>query len=263
MKRIIIFILSILTILITLSCASYLRTGSQQKSDFSFVIPCKWAEEEGICLLGKYKAGLSITLLEKGRSKSCITKSARSGEYEGEINFFSFTKVNVADACGLPDLYSVAVLKSRVWDYEVLLLEEIFDKEQIKSLNTFVRSTTVLEDLRTKAQGLISGESSVIQSDLPKLYRYPIPKINVFVVAYDESEDGRCCSGPRVILINGTAYPLTGWCSYPFMRIFRLNGEYYLESGSACCDCGITIMELFKIKPTGLVEVHSDGSLSD
>lgn len=85
----------------------------------------------------------------------------------------------------------------------------------------------------------------------------------MLIVAYDESEDEHFCSGPRVIVINGIAYPLTGWCSYPFMRIFRLNGKYYLESGSACCGCGITIKELFKIEPTGLVEIQSDGSLSD
>jgi hypothetical protein len=98
---------------------------------------------------------------------------------------------------------------------------------------------------------------------LPKLYRYPTPKREVFIVAYDERKDVHCCSGPRVILISGSAYPLTGWCSYPFMRTFRLNGKYYLESGSACCGCGITIMELFKIEATGLVEAYSDGSLSD
>jgi len=264
MQPIITLLLLILVISESLSCAPYLRTGSEQKRDFGFVIPCKWVGEEGTCFLGNYKAGLSVTLLEKRRSKSCIAKTEGSKEYKGLGPLFPVTKLYTTDACGLADLYSVAILRSKVWDYEILLLEEILDGEKIKSLDTFVRSTTILEGLRTKAQGGIPGEISEIENQWPKLYRYPIPEIEVFIVAYDEKEiEDYCCSGPRVILIKGTAYPLTGWCSYPFMRIFRLNGEYYLESGSACCGCGITIMELFKIKQRGPVEVHSDGSLSD
>ena len=267
MERIITLLLFILVISESLSCAPYLRTGSQQERDFGFVISCKWAEEESNCLLGNYRAGLSVTLLEKRRSKSCITKTEGRKEYEGywgASGSFPVTKLSMTDTCSLANLYSLAILKSQISDYEILVLEEILDREKIKSLDTFVRSTTILEDLRTKAQGIVAGEISEIENELPKLYRYPIPEIEVLIVAYDESKnEDYCCSGPRVVLIKGTPYSLTGWCSYPFMRIFRLNEEYYLESGSACCGCGITIKELFKITKKGPVKVHSDGSLSD
>jgi hypothetical protein len=124
--------------------------------------------------------------------------------------------------------------------------------------------TNVLEKLRTKA-----GEAwdYKLSRDLPIVHRYPIFKMETFIVAYksffSDEGDFDFPSGPKAIIINNIAYPLTGWCSYPYMRGFRLDGEYYIESGSRCCECGITIKELFKIKQTGPVEIHSDGSLSD
>jgi hypothetical protein len=143
-------------------------------------------------------------------------------------------------------------------------MEEITAKKRVQSLDKLVRNKNVLEKLRTKA-GMAWDYK--LSRDLPMVHRYPIPKMETFIVAYktllSDEGDLDLLAGPRAIIINNIAYPLTGWCSYPYMRTFRLDEEYYLESGSHCCECGITIKELFKIKQTGPVEVHSDGSLSD
>jgi hypothetical protein len=157
-----------------------------------------------------------------------------------------------------------AVLGSRISSYQIVKMEEITDKRKVQSLDKFVRNKNVLEKLRTKAG---EAEGYELSNDLPKVHRYPIPEMETFIVSYKTLlpyEGGSdVASGPRAIIINSIAYPLTGWCSHRYMRAFRLDGEYYLESGSHCCECGITINELFKIRQTGLVEVHSDGSLSD
>jgi len=256
-------VLLLSTALAMISCAPRISTGLKGQRDFAFVIPCEWVGQDGICLLGKHKAGVPVSLFNVKRSRLCFAKTTKSSYNNGELWRFYFTKVIPEDQCDSPDLYSVAVLGPGVSTYQVLQLKEITDEQIIKPLDDAVRRTTVLESLRMKAQGLIAGEISEIQSDLPKLFHYPNPKIGTAILAYDESGDENNVSGPRVILVNGVPYPLTGWCSYPYMRAFRFNEEYYLESGSCCCGCGITIKELFKIEPAGLIEVHSDGSLSD
>jgi hypothetical protein len=235
----------------------YVHADPQSKIHFAFVIGCDLADEPGkICLLGAFKLGIKVTLLEAKRPKICISKTSEFTVADS-VNLM---KVSPAAHCGLPNQYGIAILEAKVDSYEIIELEEISDKKKVESMDKLVRVTVVLQNLLEKEQGLIPGKIDALSDILPKVYRYPIPKIEAFIVAYDKSAD---VSGPRAILINGVPYPLTGWCSYPHMRAFGLNGEYYLESGSYCCGCGITVKELFKIEPTGLVAVCSNDSLSD
>jgi hypothetical protein len=240
------------------------KPQTQPKHEFAFVIDCFWTKRKpNICLLGKYKRGTPITLLEIGRSRTCLLNTEESGDYEGEITAFPFTSVSPATKCGDASLYSIAVLGSRICSYQIVKMEEIIDKTKVQSLDKFVRSKNVLETLRQKAQGT-AAEDYELPNDLPIVHRYPIPKMEIFILSYKTLlGEFNVASGPRAIIINSIAYPLTGWCSYPYMRGFCLNGEYYIESGSHCCECGTTIKELFKMKQTGPVEVHSDSSLSD
>jgi hypothetical protein len=259
------FLLSVLLSIapIALSCTPHISRWSRQEPRFAFVIPCEWEERRGICLLGKYDVGVSVSLLEVKGSRICTGRTSKTSSQEWIDHQLTLTEISLSDKCGSPDLYSVAVLGSETGNYEILQLKEITDERLIRSLDAAVRQTTVLQSLRMKAQSSIPGEVSEIQNDLPKLFYYPNPKIPTLILGYDESGDEYNISGPRIILFNSVPYPLTGWCSYPFMRAFRLNDGYYLESGSYCCGCGVTIKELFRIDSSGLIEVHSDSSLSD
>lgn len=245
---------------------SFRKSQAQPRYDFAFVIDCEWTKKKSnICLLGEYKRDTQVTLLGKGTSRTCSAKTEETGFYEGEITgHFSFTTVSTTTECGDADLYSLAVLGSRISSYQIVKMEEITDKRKVKSLDKSVRNKNVLEKLRTKAG---DAEGYELSNESPEVYRYPISKMETFIVSYKTlfpcSGGSDVTSGPRAIVINSIAYPLTGWCSHQYMRAFRLDWEYYLESGSHCCECGITINELFKIKQTGPVEVHSDGSLSD
>lgn len=244
------------------------KPQTQPKHDFAFVIDCDWTNRKpNICLLGRYERGIPITLLEIGRSRTCLLNTEEGGDYEGEITAFPFTSLSPAIKCGDASLYSIAVLGSRIGSYQIVKMEEITDREKVQSLDKFVRNKNVLEMYRGRAQGM-AAEDYQISKDLPIIHRYPIPKMETFIVSYKtllgyEGGPDNVAMGPRAIIINKIAYPLTGWCSYPHMRAFYLDGGYYIESGSLCCECGITVKELFKITKKGLVEVYSDSSLSD
>ncbi len=239
----------------------------QRKHDFAFVIDCPNKESNNICLLGKFERGIPTTLLEIGRSRTCLVNTEEGGDYEGEITAFSFTTVSPATKCREASLYSVAVLGSRITSYRIVKMEEVTDRRKVQSLDRLVRNKNVLEMYRGRAQGM-GAEGYQISKDLPIIHRYPIPKMETFILSYKtllgyEGGADDVARGPRVIVVNKIAYPLTGWCSYPYMRAFCLNGEYYIESGSHCCECGIRVNELLKITKKGPVEVYSDGSLSD
>jgi hypothetical protein len=243
------------------------KPQTHPKHEFAFVIDCDWAgKESSICLLGKYKRGIGITLLEVGQPKTCLSETRDAVDHKDEAGdiLYPFTPIFPVAQCGSVHSYSIAVLSSRISSYQIVKMEEITAKKWVQSLDKLVRNKNVLEKLRTKA-GMAWDYK--LSRDLPMVHRYPIPKMETFIVAYktllSDEGDLDLLAGPRAIIINNIAYPLTGWCSYPYMRTFRLDEEYYLESGSHCCECGITIKELFKIKQTGPVEVHSDGSLSD
>jgi hypothetical protein len=240
----------------------------QGKHDFAFVIDCPNKESNKICLLGKFERGIPTTLLEIGRSKTCVVKTEEGGDYEGPVTgSFSYTAVSPLSECGDASLYGVAVLGSRITNYRIVKMEEITDRGKVQSLDRLVRKKNVFEMYRGRAQGM-GAEDYQISKDLPIIHRYPIPNMETFILSYKtllgyEGEADDVARGPRVIIVNKIAYPLTGWCSYPYMRAFCLNREYYIESGSHCCECGIAVNELLKITRKGPVEVYSDGSLSD
>ncbi len=270
LKYIILFFLFLPATLLTNSRASELvgKPQIQRKHDFAFVIHCPNKESNNICLLGKFERGIPTTLLEIGRARTCIVDTEEGGDYEGPVTgSFSYTAVSPLTKCGEASLYSVAILGSRITSYRIVKMEEITDRRNVQSLDRFVRNKNVLEMYRGRAQGM-GAEDYQISKDLPIIHRYPIPNMETFIVSYKtllgyKGEPDDVVKGPRAIIINKIAYPLTGWCSYPYMRAFCLDGGYYIESGSLCCECGITVKELFKITKKGPVEVYSDGSLSD
>lgn len=184
--------------------------------------------------------------------------------YDGGAKSFFFTKLASSFEKGAAKKYSVVVLGRAVKTYAPLPLEEGIDKETIGSLDRRIQDGNYLENLLSHSKTLILAGTDVkedIPAPLPKVVRYPLPHAEIYRATYNFGSAD--IEGPRIILINGKMYPLTGWCSYPYLRAFLLNGDYYLETGSACCGCGMTAQVLFGIEREGPVIVHADVSESD
>lgn len=231
------------------------------KSDFVLLVNLPESEGLKLYAVGKLKAGVQLELLQPGPPKTCIANTtARTKQFE--LSGAHFTEVS--GSCETPKEFGVAVVKTIVRDYERLTPKEISEANQVAKTDRLTRNSGVLSDLLKKAQGSVPGDLKELEGTRPRVYLFSLPKADVTVVSYKEGfPENTGVSGPRAVIINGHVYPLTGWCSYRTLNVFRLNGEYYVQSGSCCCGCGITAMELFRITSKGIVEVLSDYSLSD
>jgi hypothetical protein len=202
------------------------KTQTQTKHDFAFTIDCDWPDrpdhEPNICLLGEYKRGIAVTLLEVGQPRTCLSQTKDAIDYKDEVGdeLYQFTPISPVAQCRAVHHYSIAVLGSRISSYQIIKMERITDKKKVQSLDKLVRNKNVLEKLRTRAGDAWGYRLS---KDLPIVYRYPIPKMETFIVAYKTLQGYKrepdLPPGPRAIIINNIAYPLTGWCSYPYIRI--------------------------------------------
>ena len=220
---------------------------------FSFVYPRAAADgKKGIFLLGRYEPSLPVVLLNGNESKYCRGRTGASRHYEDEVLELTLTPVVETTGCGATDGYSLALISPGETRYEILPLNEIRDPALIRDLDRLVRSSGLLEMLVKKNRGATYALTDLI----------PPPKVismgDARIVEYRFS----WAAGPRVLVLNGKISALTGQCSFPALRAFRLDGEIYIESGSSCCECGIRGSELFHITPEGAVLVYSDFSLS-
>jgi hypothetical protein len=121
----------------------------------------------------------------------------------------------------------------------------------------------VLQELLDRNSYLVYEVDTGISRSLPRVLNYPMKNRQAYILEYEFSSDGIVLCGPRVMVINSYVRGLTGQCSYPYVRMFRINNQSYIESGSFCCECGITGQEIFRIEETGPVLVYHDYSFSD
>jgi hypothetical protein len=235
-----------------------------EKTDIAFAVGSLESKSPKLCLIGKFKSGIKLTLLQSGQQKTCKTQTTSNVEVYNETSGAYVTEL--AGSCEFPKEFSVGILKKPVWDYQHILPKKIVIADVISKTDRSIRDRGVLLKLVNRAQGvpLNTSEMKEFEKIVPQLHQFSLPEFNVIIASYDEFPDNlNYACGPRVIIINDRIYPLTGWCSYRTFDVFRLNGQYYVKSGSCCCECGITIMELFRITPNGLVKVYSNGDLSD
>ncbi len=230
-------------------------------SNYSFVFSDNQAKD--FAILGTAALGKEVTLLEKDTANYCTAVTTTNRD-AGWANPIEVTSLVTQHNCKSDHAYSVAVIGTTVKDYHLISYDKVSDDSLIKEIDLKVRNSSAMESLKTRAQDLISGYDIVPFADVkPTLYTLHIPNRDILLASYTVRRGQQLQEGPRVVIINGNYYPLTGWCSYPDFRVFVLNGTYYIESGSYCCGCGITIQELFEIKNDGVVPVWADSSYSD
>lgn len=260
-------VIRIILILATFSAAFLFNVNcgnaagaAMERSDFAFAINCGEPESPALCLVGRFKAGTNVSLLESEPGNVCTAKTTSRVE-KAESSGAYFTRLY--GSCKIPKEFVVAVLKKPVRDYLSVHLKEIIIADTASRIDQAIRNSRVLFKLLKKAQDLVPGKIKELEGIIPKVYEFTLPDSNVFIASYESSRENTGVSGPRVVIINDRHYPLTGWCSFMTLNVFRLNDQHYVQSGSCCCNCGISIMELFRITHKGLVSVVSDGRLSD
>ncbi len=236
--------------------------GEGKGSRFAFVFnPTSDNSAGRFAIYGTHPLNKRISLLKKGADTYCDAVTDSHGLYENEVISFPVTNLRDAGRCGSPGDYMVACF-APVANYANVKWRRTPDPKIAGSLDAAIRTSPALQTLRFKAQDIVAGdEMSPLSTFSPRVYELNVSGRHAYLVSY-ESKDGPV-NGPRFVVLDGTINALTGWCSYPYLRTFVLNDELYLESGSFCCGCGITIMELYKVTGTTVACVHADASESD
>jgi hypothetical protein len=256
----------LLTLVIIMSlagCAQFQTTDGVkiEKSKYAFVFDSvSRLGLNSVSLYGHYPLKRKAYLLAKDQNQICEVITAEHRKYQGEANYFSFTTLKVLPTCPRVG-YSVAVFEP-VSNYQIVAFQPISDASSISSLDILVRNSSATKELSTKAQDLVAGDEDYPLNDLfAKVHRFECANVQGYIVSYAKGE--KYSYGPRFVVFGDSVHAFTGWCSYPYMRAFMLNNIFYIESGSYCCNCGITIMELYKIEQNKVTLVHSDASESD
>lgn len=234
----------------------------EAKSKFAFVFnSSRNPDANSFILYGHYPLDQRVYLLNTSKTYFCeaITKEQRS--FDDETVSFPITTLDQATDCGSPTEYAVAFFNA-ISEYRIVDLQSISNASRISTLDMLVRRSSAPNEIRTKAQDLIPGDEEFPLDELSaRAYRFDVANAQGYIVSYEKGAD--YAYGPRFIVFDRTVHALTGWCSYPHVRAFILNGILYIESGSGCCGCGITIMELYKIEQDRVTLIYADASESD
>jgi hypothetical protein len=258
---------SFILILVCCQFVSATQPASHIKEDFGFLHKCK-SERNKICLLGEFEKGLFIFLLGTKKPHVCTARTGEHVKDEFESGSVSYTElINLVNCENLDD-YSIGYVgKPPEMDtFDTVSLLEISDAALKNELAAKVRKTNVLQtllDQNAGVAGLYKPDKDL--NSVPQVLQYPVPEAKVYILTYDLTwkSDEVLPIGPRVVIINDSIQGLTGQCSYKEIRAFTMRGEYYIESGSHCCECGITGQELFKIEGNKIKHVYEDFSFSD
>lgn len=236
-----------------------INESSFKKSDFAFVINFdEGPDSDKTYLLGKYPSGINITLLHKDLAKTC---SAQTTTNVIRVDSSGTDITEIKGTCVKQKIYKLAIINNSVENYKPVKPKRITDPERISAFDKKAKRSKALLYLKKNNQdGEIMDLQNII-GNVPQVSYFEIPPSEIYIISYHDN--GENILGPRVAIHKGGIYPLTGWCSYEALYVFLLNNEYYVQSGSFCCGCGVTTIELFKVSPSGIIKLYSDSSLSD
>lgn len=246
------------------SPAKTLNAAAKRTSAYAFVFPF---EEEAfkLFLVGEFDAGINLTLLDPSSKATCAAKTSTRRD---TVDSSDAPLTELEGECLSNGEFGLAALETRVDDFAAVPLQVVDDPDKVQAVDAIVRGSKALNSLLTKAQDSSPGDISQLTGVTPTVHRLNVSNSEVYVASYQGEatyKQGVYAPevNPRAVVVGNSAYPLTGWCSFEALNVFRLNGEHYIQSGSRCCGCGIVVDELFRLTPAGPVEVLSDSSLSD
>jgi hypothetical protein len=246
-------------------------SAKNEPSDFAFVIGLGRSESQKPHLIGMFEPDVKVTVFHSGSDKPCPAETSSGGSHVGpperglEDNA-DFTAIT--GECADKVKIGVALVGKPVIDFRSIHIQEIKDSIRIGEIDKAVRASGVFESLRKKSQDLNPGEPRELAGIVPKVHQISQPGADIIIVTYNKEQQRNAAAysppaSPRAIIINGTPYPLTGWCSFDTFHVFSLNNRLFIQSGSCCCGCGIVGFELFEITKGGPKVFLSDDSLSN
>ncbi|MBI5743916.1 MAG: hypothetical protein HY952_05150 [Elusimicrobia bacterium] len=210
--------------------------------------------------------GEKVVLLDKSSSAYCTAISTPTVDLSEAVVWEEVERTGLSklEQCGVAGRYHIAIIGKEAKDYGIVTLKAVSDDTLIAATDREIKILPTLDSLKQRTQGSGSevDRCASITNLKPTLYSLEVHGQTMLLAAYSTKRDNRVVAGPSFIVMNNRVYPLTGWCSYPYFRAFTLEGEHYIESGSHCCDCGITVMELFQITQDGPKMVWEDSSFS-
>ncbi|HWR71887.1 MAG TPA: hypothetical protein VN604_01825 [Nitrospirota bacterium] len=239
--------------------------ADNSKSQFAFVFnSSRNPNPATFSLYGNHPLNQAVKLLHVSSNNICDAVTQKQEVFNDEVVSFPITVLKTISKCEAPTRYAVAFF-GKISEYRVVSQQTVTDQEFTNSLDKAIRESSVLQTFKEATQttrGIIPYDKEFpLNYFTPKIYRFSISNRDIYLVSYQKDEQHSF--GPKFIVLDGRPQILTGWCSYPNVRAFILNQEQYFESGSGCCDCGITVMELFKIEADRVRLVHGDSSESD
>lgn len=230
-----------------------------RKTDFAFVINFTDGPESGkVYLLGKYASGIDVTLLHKNQDMKC---SAQTTSNNIRMDSSGADLTEIKGMCVKPEIYKLAVITKRVENYKHIKPIKINNTKIIAAFDKQAKRSKALLQLRDKNQDGQIMDLQNLSGAVPRVLDFNIPSGKYYIISYKDNVFE--VSGPRLAVFKDSIYPLNGWCSYGEYYVFLLNDEYFIQSGSMCCGCGVTTIELFKLNQTGVIKFLSDSSLSD
>jgi len=256
-----IFINCLIYFLVIFTSASFVK-AEDYADQFAFVFnSSRNTNPSEFSLYGSYPLNQKVNLLHINANKVCTAVTQKHEVFGDEMISFPITILRTLSKCEAPNQYSVAFF-GKVSEYRIVSLKPVTDHKIINSLDRAIHNSQVLQSFNKASQVTIPyNKSFPLTYFKPKVFQFSISKQENYLISYEKNE--KSAYGPKFVIFEKKPQILTGWCSYPYVHPFILNQELYFESGSYCCDCGITVMELFKIKANQVCFVHADGSESD
>ena len=132
----------------------------------------------------------------------------------------------------------------------------------IKEIDSLIRTTNYLKNLLKRNSGVEYDLDSLLNNILPDIVQVRTDKFDYLIATYMLFDHSTL--GPRLaIMKNNLIFPMTGQCSTKYLYSFKFNGKHYIQTGSNCCDCGITGEQIFEVDESKIKTVYEDYSFSD
>lgn len=214
-----------------------------------------------IYLFRKYPLNQDVTIVDYKVKKSFHTKTVGYFVFEDEL----LGKIVLTSIIYIKDYknedFCFVFIGNKYKLTEFQPIEDVTDDAVIIKIDSLVRATDYLNKLLISNNGIIEFKDTILQKR-PEIKRVKANKFSYYIVTYNMKGDYEI--GPRLIVLNEKiVFPLTGQCSFESIYPFNINGINYIQTGSACCGCGIIGFQLFVIEEDAVKTEFEEFGLSN
>lgn len=218
-----------------------------------------------VCVYGKHKSGTNVSLINLNEKKIINYKTKNS---LSEINNDLGEKIQYTVLDNPPPIEELdnfertAILNGVGRDFEIITSVESNDLIQISLMDSLIKSQNMLaKTLKINAELTDLNEYlEALKDTKPFVQKVTTGSFSFEIIQYPSpaTKEG---NGPVYIWQNGKIKQLSGQCSRPIL-VYKYDGNFYLNSSSSCCECGLSAEETFQINKSNFKIVFSDYSYS-